>query len=83
MELSSFILYLSDRHATHTRVQYTCPCIGAHLAGKREAFPPSNTVGLHRLPVRGNTLKHSARSDNMHLLCCCTLWSQRLIIDSK
>lgn len=54
MELSSLILYLSDRHTTHTRVQYTCPCIGTHLAGKREPFPPSNTVGLHRLPVRTN-----------------------------
>ncbi len=54
LELSSRIQYLSDRHTTHTRVQYACPCVGAHLAGEREPFPPSYTVGLHRLSVRGN-----------------------------
>lgn len=46
--------YLPDGHAAHTRVQHACPGTGTHLAGEREPFPPSDTVGLHRLPVRAN-----------------------------
>lgn len=46
--------YLPDGHAAHARVQHARPSAGAHLAGEREPFPPSNAVGLHRLPARAN-----------------------------
>lgn len=47
---SGCLLYLSDRYAAHTGVQNAGSCAGAHLTGEREPPPPSNTVGLHRLP---------------------------------
>lgn len=48
---ASHSVYLSDRHTTHTRVQNTSSCIGAHFAREGEALPPSNAVGLHGLPA--------------------------------
>lgn len=71
-------LYLPDRHTAHAWVQHACPSTGTHLAGEREPFPPSDTVGLHWLPVRANqppastyvfTIKQRKVLDRRHSSC--------------
>lgn len=53
------LLYLPDRHTAHAWVQHAGPSTGTHLAGEGEPLPPSDTVGLHRLPVAAQTQKGS------------------------
>lgn len=65
------VLYLSDRHTTHTGVQYTCPCVGTHLTGEGELLPPSNTIGLHRLPGRGNDKHFDSKHVQVRLYGAC------------
>lgn len=51
---TTILSYLSHRHAAHTGVQHTRPCVGAHLTDEREPLLPADTVEMDRLPSEGN-----------------------------
>lgn len=43
---NTVLSYLSHRHAAHTGVQHTRPCICAHLTDEREPLFPADTVEM-------------------------------------
>lgn len=60
--------YLTHRHAAHTWVQDTRPCIGAHFTDEREPLLPVDTVEMDWLPLKRNKQLFTHGAKHRHIV---------------